>query len=704
HTFFTGSEGTLGIVTKLKFKLIDKPSYDTLLVAYFNDIFSSTKAVNLGLQFKPSGIEIMDKSLLRLAKATDETLANNISEDADNVLLFEFDGYSKEAVINEAKKVYDLIIKNKLTDNIYLATSKKEQDNFRAIRKAAVPILYKLKGDKKIVALVEDAAIPPTKLDKYFEGIYQIFNRHLVDFVIYGHIAKGLLHTRPLLNLKSAEDVRLLKIIADEFFDLIYSLGGTISGEHGDGRIRSYYVKLQYPKIYHLFKQVKNILDQKNIFNPLLKLTDDEYLISKDLRYGITYKAKDIFNKNLLWLEDFLSETEKCHGCSKCTTIDTSVRMCPVYKFTRDERATPKAKANILRALISGVIDDSEIYKSELQKVMNLCIGCESCHFECPSNVNIPKLAAEAKSQYYRKFSIPLNYRLITKIDTIAKWTHKFAKISDFVTKYYYVRKAFEPIIHVSPQRRYPSISTKSLFDQVNNFEGRGEKKVLFFAGCYYSYFEPAVGLKTVEILKNIGFTVITPRQYCCGVPMIPKGMANAAKERIYKNLESWGNLIDDVDNIVVSCSSCGLALMSEWGNFINNSRVNKIKDKTIHITKLLDRYKDYLYIEDSSIKAYHIPCHLKVQKDSDATANLINNLDKNNLKVLDSNCCGMAGSWGLLSDNYSLSSKIGKDLDDKIKESECSIVITDCPTCRMQIKDLSNVKVLHPVELIKVK
>lgn len=703
-SLFSGSEGTLGIVTRLKFKLITKPTEEVLLVAYFNTKVDTAKAVNLILPMNPAGIEIMDKSLLNLSKEYDERLKENIPGGIDNVLLFEFDGYDKNVVLQDANKAYNEIVSCKLSNNIHIAESKEEKDALWAIRKAAVPILYKLKGDRKIVALVEDAAIPPEQLGAYFDGIYNIFKKHHVDFVTYGHIAKGLLHTRPLLNLKLDEDVKLLTILADEVFTLVNSLKGTISGEHGDGRVRSRYIKLQYPDIYDLFCTVKQTIDPIGLFNPDIKISNDNNLIQKNLRYGTQYKAKDWEEKKLLWPEGFVNEVEKCHGCSKCTTVDSSVRMCPIYKFTRDEKASPKAKANILRGLISGAINNEYIYKNSLQKVMNYCVACESCHFECPSNVNIPKLAAEAKSKYIERYGIPLKYTFITNVDKIAQFGRKFMPLPNKLMNFYILRKLSESFTHVAAERKNITISSLSLYDKVNYVEGKGNKRILFFAGCYYSYIEPKIGIKSIDILTNLGFTVITPKQYCCGVPMIAKGMINSAKERIDKNIDSWGHLVTSVDYIVVSCSSCGLALMQEWANLKTGNIINKIKDKTIHITNFLDNYRNALISSENSYSfSYHMPCHLKVQKSPESSIKLIKNLGKD-LNVLDSNCCGLAGSWGVLKENYHLSQKIGNDLKLKILESNTNAVLTDCPACRMQIKEITNNKVFHPVEIINVQ
>ena len=222
---FAGAEGTLGIVTRLKFRLLPKPGHDALVVAFFTDILASARAVQEILPLGPSGIEIMDKSLLNLAREHDPDLKNHIPDNIDNVLLIEFDSHTPAPCMQLCHQTQQILISRQYTDNSHIAVTSREKENFWAVRKAAVPILYKLKGEKKILALIEDAAVPTDRLVDYFRGIYAILNQSRVSFVVYGHIAKGLLHTRPLLNLKDPGDVKKLKPIADAVFDLVHSLG-----------------------------------------------------------------------------------------------------------------------------------------------------------------------------------------------------------------------------------------------------------------------------------------------------------------------------------------------------------------------------------------------------------------------------------------------------------------------------------------------
>ncbi len=697
-----GSEGTLAVVTKIKFRLMDKPEFNSLIVAYFDDIVSSSKAVQEILPHNPSGIEIMDKSLLKIAKENDDSLKDKIPDNIDNVLLIEFDGNDKNTLEDISLRIKNLLAEENLSDNSFVAIDEEEKSKFWAIRKAAVPILYKLKGNKKILALIEDAAVPTDNLVEYFQGVYSILEKYKVDFVVYGHIAKGLMHTRPLLDLKDPYDIDLLKKIADDFFALIYSLGGSISGEHGDGRIRSWYVKKQYPEIYELFVDVKHLFDEANILNPEIKTHYDPYQVCKFLRYGKDYRSEDFKDKLLLWPEQFVSEVEKCHGCSKCTTVTTATRMCPIYKFTRDEAAAPKAKANILRTLISGAIDEASLYEKAFQHVIDHCVNCGSCYNECPSNVNIPKMAIEARGQYEKKFGSPLENKLIVNAELAGRTTRKFSKILGVPMKFKPVRKIGEIFTGVSAEREFVVFPSKSLFERVSHKEGAGDIKVLYFAGCYASYIKPEIGEAAVSVLKRMATQVIIPEQNCCGIPMLSKGMIKQAKNKVNANINKWGSLIDDVDYILVTCSSCGLSLMQEWSYLLDTDTIRKIKSKFIHISEFVNKYRSRLQLKETDKKiAYHMPCHLKIQKAAGSSIQMLSSVQGLNVEDLNSHCCGIAGSWGISAKHYPLSVEIGSAMVNKLNASDAETGVTDCPTCRMQMEHLSSKQIKHPIEVI---
>jgi FAD/FMN-containing dehydrogenase/Fe-S oxidoreductase len=697
-----GSEGTLGIVTRLKFRLLERPRYDSLVVAFFDDLLASARAVQRVLELGPSGIEIMDKSLLTIARESDGKLRQEIPEGVDNVLLIEFDGGDADTCSRLAGEATRMLEREGYGADVHLAVTKADKDRFWAVRKAAVPLLYRLKGEKKILALVEDASVPIPAMADYVQGIYRIMDRHRVRFVLYGHIARGLLHTRPLLDLKAGKDVDLVRVLADDVFDLVRGLGGSISGEHGDGRLRSAYIKRQYPEIYELFLKTKHLLDEGNILNPEIKTLHDPAQMEKSLRFGKNYRGAAPLRRHLRWPEGFLEEVEKCHGCSKCTTLTTATRMCPIYKITRDEAATPKAKANVLRALMSGAIEGKELYGRAFRGVIDRCVSCGSCYRECPSQVNIPKMAIEAKACHNEKFGKSLESRLLGNLERAGKARKYLPKTLGALLDLGAARGALELVAGISARRKPLVFAEHSLFERMRFEEGRGDPTVLYFAGCYASYLRPEIGLAALKVLKSMGMTVLLPPQHCCGLPMLSKGMVKEAREHAAKNMRRWSPLVRRADYVTVTCSSCGLSLMEEWSYLSDRDEVEEIRGKVVHVTDLIQRNLDRLKLAESPLHlSYHNPCHLKVQSRPESSLHLLSQIPGATVEDLQAHCCGMAGSWGMSALNYELSKAIGSDLIGKLNRSASSLGVTDCPTCRIQMEEFGAKPIRHPVEIV---
>ncbi|MFZ7125390.1 MAG: FAD-binding and (Fe-S)-binding domain-containing protein [Desulfobacterales bacterium] len=705
-----GAEGTLGIITRLTFRLADRPSHDSLVVAYMDDIVSSARAVQAILPMGPSGIEIMDKSLIELARENDASLKDTLPTGVDNVLMVEFDAFDPEACAGQAAAVIDLLVKGGFTARAYPAVSAAEKKRFWAVRKAAVPILNRLKGPKKIVALIEDAVVPIRNLVGYFEGIYELLDRHEVRFVTYGHIAKGLMHTRPLLDLKDPGDVRRLRIIADDFYEMVRALDGTVSGEHGDGRLRSAYVRRRYPAIYPLFQRAKQLMDPFSLFNPDIITCHDPDQMTKDLRYGEDYRRLGPpAAYHLSWPEGFENEAEKCHGCSKCTTMTHATRMCPVYKLTREEAATPKAKANALRALISGRLTGPDAFEAVFREVLSRCILCGSCAWECPSGVNIPKLAMEARARYVERFGNPAADHILTRLEESARLARRLTPLAAPLLGLTAARRLVERATGISALRRPVAPALRSLADLARRADRSAKPaekagpKVLYFAGCYAGYVVPSIGLAAIRLLKHMGVEVLLPDQNCCGLPLLSKGMAGRASDKIKGNLVRWGRMLASVDAVVVTCSSCGHALSEEWESLAGRSAsIDLLKSKLLHISSFVNRHADRLNLRPTGLKlAYHSPCHLRIQPDPESSITLLRRIEGADVQPLKSHCCGMAGSWGMTADHFELSRRIAGDLIGTIDRSGADWAVTDCPTCRMQIEQFSPVPVRHPVEIV---
>jgi Fe-S oxidoreductase len=375
--------------------------------------------------------------------------------------------------------------------------------------------------------------------------------------------------------------------------------------------------------------------------------------------------------------------------------------MCPIYKFTRREAASPKAKANVLRALISGQIASPSLYARSFQDVMDHCVNCGSCHLECPSNVNIPKMALEARSRFARRFGVSLGDQAAGHIEKIARCGHHLAPVLNPLQSLMLTRRATEKALGIAALRPPPVFAARSLFNRLPEVNGRGKRNIVYFAGCYAGYIRPEIGIAAVRLLNRIGYRVYLPEQHCCGLPLFSKGLATEARNKITSNLKRWLHLIEASDGIAVTCSSCGYSLQAEWGYLARDVRLETVSRKTVHISQLVPSSIESLPRQGPPLQlAYHYPCHLKMQANPNCSVDMLARLPGVKVAPLQTHCCGMAGSWGMKAANFDLSRSIGGDLIDQLDKSKADYGVTDCPTCRLQMEHFSRLPIRHPVEI----
>jgi Fe-S oxidoreductase len=323
---------------------------------------------------------------------------------------------------------------------------------------------------------------------------------------------------------------------------------------------------------------------------------------------------------------------------------------------------------------------------------------------ECPSNVNIPKLAMEAKAHHINRFGPSVTDRLTGHVGATARWLHRMAPVIHPFSRMPALKKANERLTGLSAERDLAIFDKRSLYARVARLTpGDSRRHVLYYAGCFAGYMRPDVGVAAVELLHRIGFTVHVPQQGCCGLPAVSKGMTAAARRQVNRHIASWRRLIHRVDAVAVTCSSCGYALMKDWRYLADGAVVEAVARKTVHISRLIRDHQDRISTAFlDKVVAYHQPCHLRLQQASRSSVELLAETPGLTLIDLQSHCCGMAGSWGLAAENQALSRTIGTQMATRLAASGADWAVTDCPTCEMQMRHLGSVPVCHPVEVIR--
>ena len=711
--FVVGSEGTLVTFSKAKVKVHDKPKFVGLALIHFDDLISSMEATVSILEHNPSAIEHIGSMILRQAKNNLEysRMMTFVEGDPESVLAVEMIADSQNELQDKLEKLKIQMDKQKYGYSTKLLLSNSDQQKVWNIRKAGLGLMMSAPGDYKAIPFVEDTAVDPKVLPEFVREFDQIVRDHDTEAGYYGHASVGCLHIRPLINLKDKSEVAKMKSISKEITDLVIKFGGSISGEHGDGLVRSYWNKKMFgEKIYKAFKELKYSFDPNKLMNPG-KIVDAQE-IDENLRINPEYKSKKIktgfnFDKEL----GFASAIEMCNGQAACRKVTSGV-MCPSYMVTRDEELSTRGRANALRGLMSGQLSENSWKDKELFKILDLCLECKACKSECPSNVDMAKLKYEYMYQFYKRNKLPIAQKIIGNINTLSKIGSRTSAITNFISKSFIFKKILELFFGIDSRRDLPKFANQSLVSLSKKFDfKKSDKTVLLFPDTFNNYQSPEVGLAIYQILKKSGYNVIVPEQTgCCGRPMLSSGQIDKAKKNIKYNIDIlYKYAKEDIDIIGVE-PSCILGFKSDFLDLVDKEYIKKaeiIKSKTFIIDEFLTENKIWEKFDFKEPKYNKIliqpHCHQQSLLGNKHMEELLKQFKFNNYEFLNNGCCGMAGSFGYFKDKYKISTDLAKrNLFPKINNfSDNSVLIASGISCREQVSNGTDIKPKHLAEII---
>ncbi len=697
-SLMVGSEGTLGVFTEAVLKVIPKTPKRGVISFYFEEIERMGTAVQKLRELGASAIEFVDHSFIELALDFKPELKRFLPEHVRYLLYVEFEGDSEKKIDLKFTRSIDILVKEKrLAEVGAYSTDEEEIINIFKIRKTATVILNKMPNHQKPIPFVEDASIHPDLFPKFLVDVSKLLNQYSFNYVVYGHAGNGNLHLRPLLDFKDEGIYKSAAEFMDSFVELIMSYNGSLTGEHGDGRLRTPYLPKRFPKLVSLFEGIKLLFDPERIMNPDIIVPSKEYKWNDNLRYTPQYKYTVTNSKidGSYWLE----EIEKCHGCGTCREY------CPVFIATGKEEATARAKANILRGIVSGKVDLTLINSEHFYKVMDYCLNCGQCLTDCPTEVNIPGLAIIAKEKLHEQIPYKISERILQNGKAVSQLAAKLPAVSNNVLSISPLRKVMEYTVGIDRRRNFPKFSKK--FKEEQTAEAK-RKKVVLWTGCSAQFNDTEGELKnSIEIFKKLGYEVIMPNWKCCGIAKITYGNIKEALPDINYNIETLLPYAEKNVPIVFTSASCGYAFMHEYSQFIKgNAALDKIIKTSYDIYDFL--YREYLRGEFKNRLGpverkvvYHEPCHLKSQKNKYGPLDLLKIIPGVELLNIKDSCCGIAGTFGMKKENFDLSMQIGSKLFNEIERVKPEIVLSGCGTCQIQILQGTNKEVFHPIVLI---
>ena len=710
-----GSEGTLGIILETKLNLEPLPRSKILCAVHFKELPGAIRAIAPILEYKPSAVEILDEDLVRQARSNSTTshLTGWIAGDPGGILIVEFIGASEQEALGKANEMANGLRSQGRGYAWPVIIEPSEQADVWNVRKNGLGLLMGIKGDRKPVAFIEDAAVPVQHLPEYIDLLTKFCRDRGVPVLMYAHASVGLIHVRPVLDLKNQEDIDHMKAIAGYSFELVKKYNGSISGEHGDGRTRSPFLEAYFGKdIYKALKQVKEIFDPAGILNPGIIIDPDP--MDSNLRYGPAYTFPAI--PTFYHYRDtgsYSGAVELCSGVGACRQ-NLAGLMCPSYRATRDEEHSTRGRANALRLAMTGQMGERGMDSRELYDIMDLCLSCKGCKSECPSNVDVARLKGEFLQHYHDVHGIKLRDRMIAGSAIMAKrmagW--KAAAVNE-IMKTMLFRKPLEWIAGVESKRILPLYARRSFHQWFANRPGNNglfTKKVVLFDDTYMNYHETSVGISAVELLESCGYEVILAKAGCCQRPGISHGFLKKAKAEGEKTLLNLKKYIDDGLQVVVCEPGCASALTDDLPDLIDDEMLGKlIRENVVMIDVFLAGEMKAGRIDNGFSSQFdrlivHGHCHQKSLYGTEALKSVLESIPELSVKILDTGCCGMAGSFGYEKEHYELSMKVGEDrLFPAIREREENTGVVACGfSCRHQIAHGTGVKARHLVEVLR--
>ena len=714
-----GSEGTLAITTEIELEVQPLPPTEVAVVcAHFRSIADSMAAVPPVMQLRPYACELMDKIILDLTKENIEQQRNRffVQGDPEAVLMIEVRGESV-AELDDRIRFLAHILETRTAAYALPVVRGADTQRAWALRAAGLGVLANLPGDKKAVACIEDTAVSIADLADYIAEFGELMEGFNQRAVYYAHAGAGEIHLRPILDLKRSADRQLFHDITAAVARLVKKYGGSLSGEHGDGRVRGPFIEqLIGSENYDLLRAIKATWDPQHIFNPG-KIVDVPPMTT-DLRY-----APDQETPEYDTLFDFsatggiLRLAEKCNGSGDCRKLSFSGgTMCPSYRATRNERDTTRGRANALREILTLNARENPFAHPALAEALDLCLSCKGCTAECPSNVDMSTLKAEYLHQRYRTEGVPLRARAFGEIDRINALLSRTPGLSNWLLRT--TGGIAKRVLGVAPQRSLPALSPQSLrrwWQRTGRRlpvaePGRGE--VYLFCDEFSNYNEAHIGRAAVQLLLALGYRVHLPEHAASGRAQISKGLLERARDLAQTNVRAFAQRAT-VDRPLVGIEpSAILGFRDEYPKLLRGElaeAARRLAPHTLTIEEFLSREAQQGRIgpEDFTPAAaelfLHGHCHQKALGSVDTTAFLLALPQQYNVTVIPSGCCGMAGSFGYEKEHYDVSQQIGEAvLFPAIRAADReAIIVAPGTSCRHQILDGTGRRALHPVELL---
>ena len=694
-----GSEGTLAVVLNAQLKLVPLPKAKAVLAVQFDTLLDALGATPRILTHQPSAVEVMDGGILENTKnspAFRQLRDSFIHGDPGALLCIEFYTDRTEDLPPRLAALEQDLRAQGCGTHFHHAYDLAGQARIWGLREAALGLSMNMKQDAKSISFVEDTAVAPEKLRDYIERFQQILQRHGTTAGVYAHASVGCLHVRPVINMKTADGIQGFEAIANEVADLVLEFGGALSGEHGDGLLRSPFIEKMFgPRLYQAFREIKQAFDPDRLLNPG-KIIDPPPLTS-NLRYGAGYQTPNPFTFfDYAEYGGMGGAVDMCSGVGACRKKIEGT-MCPSYMATRDERDSTRGRANVLRLAMNGRLGEAGLADQAVMETLELCLECRACKSECPVGVDVASYKSEFLAGYYQRHGTPLSARLLGNARTIAKFGSLAPALANLTQSW------AKPLAGIDQRRSLPQLARRTLASQFPP----ADSPILLFNDTFINYYDPAIGLAAQRVLDAAGITVGLAPNSCCGRPLISKGLLGAARRQAEENTLRLAPLVTKGTRFVFCEPSCLSAVKEDAPSLLRGD----LRDQALRVAEVSLLFEDFLEQELAAGRAelnlrpgppeivLHGHCHQKAMGLLPAAKALLARVPGSRIVDPDAGCCGMAGSFGY--PHYDVSRTIAeRKLLPAVRNAKA--VVAAGTSCRHQMDDLAQVKALHPAQFLE--
>lgn len=709
-----GSEGTLALFASATLDTSPLPAQRGVALLLFGKLESAIRTVQAINDQQPTACDLVDRRLLNLAREADPAFEAIIPKAAEAGLIVEQTGFSEQQVKDRLRMIIQ--VAREQESQVIVAQQAYDHEGVEflwSLPRRVVPLLARLKSGARPVPLVEDIAVPPEALRDFLVRAQKVMQRHELTSSLYAHAASGQVHLRPFLSMPTEQDAQRIESIARDLYEVVFSVGGSISGEKGDGLSRTAFIRSQYGPLYRVFQQVKDIFDPQGLLNPGKIISNDQHTTIRHFR-PVHDESTPVVPLQLRWDSESLAQTaEQCNGCGSCRSTEAGLRMCPFFRIDAIEEASPRAKANAMRGFATGTLDPREMGSDSMNRLASLCFNCKQCRDECPANVDIPHLMIEAKAGYVAANGLSRADWFLARAHSWGRLGCAIAPLANRAINNPAARWLIERFLGIARQRKLPTFARKSFLNSLAEeftdpgLVSRTPKSVVFFVDGYVNHHDPQLGHALLAVLRHNGIPVHVPLdQSSSGMAMICAGDLGAARKAAQHNVRILSELARDGHTIVCTEPAAAICLKEEYPMILDHPDVDLIAGHVVEAGEYLRR----LHLERRlrtdfqplTLEAgYHQPCHISALSRTSSFAELLALIPGLTLHRIEKGCSGMAGAFGLTRQNFQTSLKIGDALIRRMAEPDLAIGCTECSSCKLQMEQGTATPTVHPLKLM---